>query len=134
MNNVLEKLIEHNNWANLKILQACSGLSEDQLDATPQPDQWSIRQNLVHLVESQQGYLSLLTLPPEARDEISLSFAELETSAKASGEGLLALVRFFLSYIFGKVKIFNSELVRFSLQRRGGEFCDSYLNETTASW
>ena len=48
--------------------------------------------------------------------------------------GLLALVLFFLSYIFGKVKTkFNSELMRYSLQRRGGEFCDSYLNETTAS-
>ena len=93
MKNVLEKLIEHNNWANLKILQACSALSEDHLDATPQPGQWSIRQNLVHLVEAQQGYLSLLALPPEAREKISLSFDELETSVKSSGEGLVALVR-----------------------------------------
>lgn len=34
--NILEKLFEHNNWANLQIIQACASLSDAQLDAEPQ--------------------------------------------------------------------------------------------------
>ena len=33
--NFLEKLFEHNNWANSKIIQACAALSDEQLDAEP---------------------------------------------------------------------------------------------------
>ncbi len=89
--NTLAKIIEHNNWANLRILGVCSALSDEQLDAQPHTlKQWSIRQNLIHLVESQQGYLSLLTLPLEARGHKPLPFAELEESVRKSGEGLLA--------------------------------------------
>jgi len=92
--NFLEKLFEHNNWANLQIIQACSTLSDEQLDAEPQSaTKGSIRQTLTHLVSSQHGYLSLLTLPVDARRRISPAFAELQESASISGEGLLALAR-----------------------------------------
>lgn len=92
--NALARLFEHNNWANLQIIKACSALRDDQLDAKPQPaSTWSIRAALSHLVESQRGYLSLLTLPPEARQHAPLSFAQLQESAAASGDGLLALAR-----------------------------------------
>ena len=90
----LVKLFEHNNWANLQIIQACSALSDEQLDAEPQSaTKGSIRLTLLHLLASQQGYLSLLTLPVEARPNTPLTFAELQESASISGEGLLALVR-----------------------------------------
>ena len=92
--NFLTKLFEHNNWANLQILQACSALSDDQLDAEPQSaTQGSIRSTLLHLVTSQRGYLALLTLPVEARPNTPLTFAELQESARISGEGLLTLAR-----------------------------------------
>jgi uncharacterized damage-inducible protein DinB len=92
--NILVKLFEHNNWANNQIIQACSDLSEQQLDAEPQSvTVGSIRQTLLHLVTSQHGYLSLLTLPVEARTRPNLAFDELQQSVNASGEGLLALVR-----------------------------------------
>ena len=92
--NFLEKLFEHNNWANLQIIQACSALSDEQLDAEPQSvTKGSIRRTLLHLVASQQGYLSLLTLPVEVRLDIPPTFAELQASASKSGEGLLALAR-----------------------------------------
>ena len=42
---------------------------------------------------SQQGYLSLLTLPVEARRDAPPAFAELQQAASISGEGLLALAR-----------------------------------------
>src|SRR5512142_544013 len=93
--NLLEKLLEHNNWANLQIIQACSKLSDEQLDAEPQSaTKGSIRRTLLHLVSSQQGYLRTLTLPLEARlDAVTVHFAELQKSITLSGEGLLALAR-----------------------------------------
>jgi uncharacterized damage-inducible protein DinB len=92
--NFLVKLFEHNNWANLQIIQACSVLTDEQLDAEPQSaTKGSIRRTLMHLVGSQQGYLYLLTLPIEARPTVRPGFAELHESARISGEGLLSLVR-----------------------------------------
>jgi uncharacterized damage-inducible protein DinB len=92
--NFLVKLFEHNNWANRQIIQACSTLSDEQLDAEPQSaTKGSIRHTLLHLVAAQRGYLSLLTLPVEARPDAPLAFAELQEDARISGEGLLALAR-----------------------------------------
>ena len=93
--NFLEKLFEHNNWANGKIIQACSALGDEQLDAEPQSaTKGTIRRTLIHLVSSQYSYLKTLTLPLEARwDSVTVEFAELQESASMSGEGLLALAR-----------------------------------------
>lgn len=92
--NTLGKLFEHNNWANHQIIQACSALSDEQLDAEPQSaTMGSIRQTLLHLVASQRGYLAMLTLPIEERPTVPLTFAEVQESARISGEGLLALAR-----------------------------------------
>ena len=92
--NFLVKLFEHNNWANLQIIQACSALSEAQLDSEPQSaTKGTICTTLLHLVTSQRGYLALLTLPVESRPDTPLAFAELQESVIKSGEGLLALVR-----------------------------------------
>ncbi len=86
--NILEKLFEHNNWANLQIIQACATPSDEQLDAELQLTPYgSIRRILLHLVSLQQGYLSLLTLPVEGRPSISLAFAGLQQAARISGGG-----------------------------------------------
>jgi len=48
-NNFLEKLFEHNNWANQKIIQACFALSDEQLEAQPQSvTKGNIRETLIH--------------------------------------------------------------------------------------
>jgi uncharacterized damage-inducible protein DinB len=92
--NILAKLFEHNNWANLQIIQVCSALSNEQLDAEPQSaTKGSIRLTLLHLAAVQRGYLSLLTPPVEARTQAPLGFAELAESVSSSGEALLALTR-----------------------------------------
>ena len=89
--NFLVKLFEHNNWANQKIIQACSALSDEQLDAEPQSaTEGSIRSTLLHLVSAQYGYLRLLTLPLEQRqDRVTVQFADLQESLNGSGEKLL---------------------------------------------
>ncbi len=93
--NLLEKLFEHNNWANLKIIDVCAALTDEQLDAAPQSATLgSIRQTLTHLVTSQRGYHAFLTLPVEARPiRTPIAFADLRESARMSGEALLALAR-----------------------------------------
>ena len=92
--NFLAKLFEHNNWANQKIIQACHALSDEQLDAEPHSvTKGTIRRTLLHLVHSQVGYLSLLTMPVEERSDIAPAFADLLESVRLSGEGLLALAR-----------------------------------------
>ena len=92
--NILAKLFEHNNWANLQIIQACSALSDEQLDAEPKSvTKGSIRVTLTPLVAAQHNYLSTLTLPVDGRQRISPSFDELQKAVSLSGEGLIALAR-----------------------------------------
>ena len=92
--NILARLFEHNNWANAQIIQACSALSDDQLDAPPQSaTEGSLRSTLLHLVSAQYGYLRLLTLPLEQRqDRVTVQYSEIQESLKHSGERLLELV------------------------------------------
>ena len=93
--NILARLFEHNNWANEQIMQACTKLTDEQLDAPPQSaTEGSIRSTLQHLVSAQYGYLRLLTLPlEERRDRVTVPFAELPESLKNSGEKLLELTK-----------------------------------------
>ncbi len=84
------KIFEHNNWANRQLIEACSALSDEQLDA-PQPgSDWTIRVTLMHLVECQRDYLWFFVSPEEGQ-RAPLPFAALQESATASGEALLAL-------------------------------------------
>jgi len=103
--NYLEKLFEHNNWANLRILEACSVLNDEQLDAEPQSvTKGTIRRTLVHLVSSQQSYLRTLTLPvEERRSAVTVEYADLQESVRMSGAGLLTIAR-------GDQKPFKSQL------------------------
>ena len=93
--NILQRFFEHNLWANLQILQACSSLTDEQLDAEPQSaTKGTIRLTLTHLVESEQGYLSDLTGVKSRFDsETSPSFSELQSFLSDSGERFLALAK-----------------------------------------
>ena len=94
-NNILVKLFEHNNWANLQILQACTALSDAQLDAEPDSTtRGSIRLTLRHLMEAQQGYWTQLAgIEPRFDWQTPPGFAELQQAASITGEGLLTLAR-----------------------------------------
>ncbi len=85
---VLVKLFEHNNWANIQMIQACSALSDELLDAEPHSaTKGTIRQTLLHLVSSQRGYLNLLTLPVEQREKLPLAFEDLKGSRTIQRRG-----------------------------------------------
>lgn len=93
-NELLVKLFEHNNWANLQIIRACAALTDEQLDAEPRSaTQGSIRSTLKHLLSSQRGYLALLTVPVEVRRQGAPAITDFEESARISGERLLALIK-----------------------------------------
>ena len=93
-NDLLVRVFEHNNWTNQLIIQACTALSDEQLDAEPHSvTKGTIRNTLIHLVSSQRGYLALLTLPPEERPTEPVKFSDLQESARISGERLLALAK-----------------------------------------
>jgi uncharacterized damage-inducible protein DinB len=92
---MLARLFEHNHWANLQIIDICLGMSDEALDAEPPAAAYgSIRSTLLHLVRAQQGYLRLLTVPLEERlERVELDFHDVRSSAKASGEGFVALAQ-----------------------------------------
>jgi uncharacterized damage-inducible protein DinB len=115
--NFLERLFEHNNWANLRILDACAALNDEQLDAVPQSvTKGTIRRTVVHLVSSQYGYLRTLTLPLEERLEaVTVDFAELQESVRYSGGALLAIAR-------GEQQPLKSQL-----QTRDGYFVEPWV-------
>ncbi len=115
--NFLEKIFEHNNWANLQIIQVCLALSDEQLDAEPQSAmKGSIRLTLQHLVAAQHSYLRTLTLPLELRREaFTVEFNELQESLQKSGDGLLALAR-------GEQKPLTPQL-----QTRDGHLADPWV-------
>ena len=115
--NFLEKIFEHNNWANLQIIRVCLALSDEQLDAEPQSAmKGSIRLTLQHLVAAQHSYLRTLTLPLELRREaFTVEFNELQESLQKSGDGLLALAR-------GEQKPLTPQL-----QTRDGHLADPWV-------
>ena len=119
--NILGKLFEHNNWANLRIIQACSALTDQQLDAEPRSaTKGTIRFTLWHLVSSQQSYLSTLTgMEPNFNWQTPPAFAELRESVSFSGERLLDLAR-------GETGE-RSELLNARLQTNDGYFVEPWV-------
>ena len=60
MNGLLE-MFRHKTWATLRLIEHCQGLEDEHLDATAPGTYGTIRETLRHLVEAEEGYLSILT-------------------------------------------------------------------------
>jgi uncharacterized damage-inducible protein DinB len=90
------RIFEHNDWSNLRIIGACSGLTEEQLAWTSTGSYGSVVATLVHLVAAQQRYAHVFKggpIPTEPAERVHErdpfpGFDRLRTSAEASG-GLL---------------------------------------------
>jgi uncharacterized damage-inducible protein DinB len=93
--NVLARLFEHHNWANARMIEVCSTLTDEQLEAQPKSvTKGSIRRTLEHLVNSQQGYLRTLTgIEPRFDLKGTRSFPDLREAARLVGEDFLAIAR-----------------------------------------
>lgn len=91
---VLAALFAHNAWANLKLLDFCAGLSDEQLNAAAVGGFGSIRHTLLHIVNAEVSYVERVNgrLPAEPllRDHFP-SFELLKDSARWAADELLAL-------------------------------------------
>jgi len=91
----LPDFFTYNLWANLRLLDACAHLSDAQLDATTTGTFGSVRETLMHLFASEEGYVRALTgkIPtPRLADLTHFpDFDELRRRAKRSGEELITV-------------------------------------------
>ena len=91
----LTTLFRHNLWANVRILERCAGLTDEQLDATIVGAYGSIRDTLQHIATAERSYFSRIsTGQPYRRPEDAppLTIAEMTESVRASGSGLIEWV------------------------------------------
>ncbi len=95
MSESLVEMFRHNAWANQRLLDACEGLSDAQLDATVVGTFGSIRDTLVHIVGAQERYVAALaeTGPVSVirEREPFPGVAELREAARTSGDALVEL-------------------------------------------
>jgi uncharacterized damage-inducible protein DinB len=91
---VVTTLFAHNTWANLKLLDFCEGLSDEQLDATAIGCFGSIRDTLVHIASGEVDYVNLASdkLPavPLPSDQFP-GFEVLKEGVRWAGDELLQL-------------------------------------------
>ncbi|HEU5201062.1 MAG TPA: DinB family protein [Ktedonobacterales bacterium] len=89
----LPEFFKYNLWANLRLLDECAPLSDEQLDATMIGTFGSVREMLTHLFTSEEGYARTLTgenpMPPLERFTEFPGFDELRRRAALSGEKLI---------------------------------------------
>jgi uncharacterized damage-inducible protein DinB len=85
---------KHNLWANLRLLDACALLTDEQLAASAPGTYGRIRDTLVHLVHAEESYLTRLTgQEPESQLHLG-EFPGIQTlreHARRGGEGLIAV-------------------------------------------
>ncbi len=91
----LPDFFQYNLWANLRLLDACAHLSDAQLDATIVGTFGSVREILMHLFASEEGYVRSFTgktpLPPLKEITTFVGFDELRRRAEHSGQELIAI-------------------------------------------
>lgn len=91
---VLTTLFAHNTWANLKLLEFCEKLSDEQLDSTAIGCFGSIRATLQHIIGAEVGYVERVNgkLPAaQPSTDRFLGFEVLKEAARWTGDELLQL-------------------------------------------
>lgn len=97
MGDLIADLYRQNEWANLKLLQVCRGLTDTQMDTAAIGSYRSIRQTLAHFLNSETYYVRRLG-GDYAGPEIPEGgpwpgFDALEAAVRASAAGLLGRAR-----------------------------------------
>jgi uncharacterized damage-inducible protein DinB len=91
----LPDFFQYNLWANLRLLDACVSLSDAQLDATMTGTFGSVRETLMHLFSSEEGYVKSFTgttpTPPLKEFTTFAGFDELRRRAERSGKELITI-------------------------------------------
>jgi uncharacterized damage-inducible protein DinB len=91
----LPDFFRYNRWANLRLLDMCAELSDAQLDANTNGTFGSIRETLMHLFASEEGYVRHFTgtspTPPLKELTTFVGFDELRRRAERSGQELTTI-------------------------------------------
>jgi uncharacterized damage-inducible protein DinB len=99
MADALVELFEHNLWANIKMLDACIGLDEQQLKTSAQGTFGQIGDTLAHMVAAEGRYVARLEgkQPDDAHHERhgGPGVAVLRKRVQESGEALVRIAREF---------------------------------------
>lgn len=89
---LLTTLCRHHLWANLRILDACQPLGDEQLDASALGSYGSIIETLRHIVLAEQGYFSRIStgnMLQRPEGEPPMDFATMKSAVQKTGEGLI---------------------------------------------
>ena len=67
-------LFRHKTWATLRLIEYCQTIDAEHLDATIPGTYGTIRETLRHIVDAEEGYLSILTREPFLTNEAAAAF------------------------------------------------------------
>jgi uncharacterized damage-inducible protein DinB len=97
VSNGLEKLFEHNRWANAKFIDFCAELDDAVLDATSEGFYGNIRDTLWHIVRGEVLYFAILTTPEPDKFRLDASpmpsFEEMKKLNLKTSENLIRCAR-----------------------------------------
>ena len=99
MNTGLPNFLKYNLWANRVLLDFCSELSDEQLDATTMGTYGTVRETLVHMLSSEDGYARRFSYtgtpptPPLKEFPDFPGFDVLRQRAERSGNELIATAK-----------------------------------------
>lgn len=90
----LTTLFQHNRWANLRLVAACAGLNDEQLDTAVVGGYGSIRSTLQHIARSEYSYCYRVRTGESSGSSSGrppLTLQEMADSLAESGQGLIDL-------------------------------------------
>jgi uncharacterized damage-inducible protein DinB len=91
---VLAALFQHNTWSNLRLLDFCERLSDEQLDSNAVGGYGTIRDTLLHSIRAEVSYVERVNgrLPAhQLAPDVFPGFAVLRDAARWAGDELLQL-------------------------------------------
>jgi uncharacterized damage-inducible protein DinB len=90
MPDLISDFIRQNEWANLRLIEVCRQLTDDQLDATSEGTFGSIRDTLMHIISSEGWYAFRLGHKPPVQTEDGdwVGFDALAASASSAADAL----------------------------------------------
>jgi uncharacterized damage-inducible protein DinB len=97
MNPILADMFQHNQWANLALLDLCSTSPDEVLETAVPGTYGSIRDTLRHMVGAEERYVAALLGGDERRnptlEATEPDLATLREHARRSGEDLIAFAQ-----------------------------------------
>jgi uncharacterized damage-inducible protein DinB len=88
----LTTLFSHHLWANLRLLEQCAKLTEEQLAATIPGARGTIQETLQHIVTAERSYFSRISTGQRydhPADAPPMTIADMMESVQATGSGLI---------------------------------------------